>query len=285
MRRGYDSELIKDDNGNLLGFNLGADYCAEHEWGIDGVKKHFGINVDSGEKPFSSWWKNLIGIKQLPILGIEKRAISKCPELVVGSCDISVKDYKSPKSKAVKHTIFYIGFKPYYYSDNKIEGFEMEIKKGIYSVKESENVWGWWGEQDFLIASTDKAAIEELHEALQNIDVTISVGGGHVFQNGGLHFMIKSRISEDVVKEVYETDLDYFNLKKAAVDTGIYDKLEQAGKKFYALSPRWKDEQKKEIVFWLNPQEQQTNNCGWYTVSDLNEWIKGKGKIPKEKVS
>jgi hypothetical protein len=282
MRRGYDSELIKDEQGNLLGINLGADYCAEHEWGIDGIKNHFGINIDSGEKPFADWWNNLMGVKKLPLLGIEKRAITKCAELVPGECEISIRDYKNPKSKAVKYKISYVGFRPYY-SSSKEEGFEKLIKSSVYSVSETENVWGWWSEGDFLIASTDKNAIEQLHKALQEVDATISVGGGHVFKNGGLHFMIKSRISDDIVKEVYNQDLDHFNLKKAAVATGIYDKLEKAGKKFYALSPRWKDEQKKEVVFWLNPQEQHSNNACWASIEDLKDWIKGVGKIPKQK--
>jgi hypothetical protein len=282
MRRGYKSELIKDEQGNLLGINLGSDYCAEHEWGIDGIKNHFGINIDSGERPFADWWNNLIGVKKLPLLGIEKRAITKCAELVFGEYQVSIKDNKNPKSKSIKHQIYYIGFKPYYYSP-KEEGFENLIKSSIYSVGETENIWGWWSEVSFLIASTDKSAIEELHKALKEVDATISVGGGYVFKNGGLHFMIKSRISDDIVKEVYNQDLDFFNLKKAAVDTGIYDKLEKKDKKFYALSPRWKDEQKKEIVFWLNPEDQTNNNFGWYSIGDLEDWVKGVGKIPKHK--
>ena len=286
MRRGYNSELIKDEQGQLLGFNLGADYCAEHEWGIDKIKRSFGIDVYSSEKPFARWWEKILLVTTKSALGVDKRLITKCPELVKGEYKISIKDYKQPKSKPVKHTIYYIGFKDYYYSSAaKEERFEEEIKRGVYSVSETENVWGWWSEGDFMVASTDKQAIEDLYQAFQVLDVTISVGGGNVFQNGGLHFVIKSRISQEVIDDVYQKDLDNLNLKKAASSTGIYEKLEKAGKHFFALSPRWKDAEKKEIVFWLNPQEQHANNSGWYTISDLEDWIKGVGKIPKEKVS
>lgn len=285
MRRGYKSELIKDDNGQLLGINLGADYCAEHEWGIDGIKTSFGMYVDSSERPFAKWWESILSIVKKPTLGIDKRAITKCPELVKGEYQVSVKDYSKPRSKPTKHIVYFIGFKPYYFSSTpKEEIFQNEIKRSVYTVSETENVWGWWAEGSFLVASTDKQAIEDLFEAFQNLDVTISVGGGHVFQNGGLHLMIKSRISSDVVKEVYDKDVDHLNLKKAAVSTGIYEKLEKAGKGFYALSPRWKDENKKEVLFWLNPEDQRSNNFGWYTIQDLEDWIKGVGKIPKEKV-
>lgn len=286
MRRGNNSELIKDEQGQLLGFNLGADYCAEHEWGIDGIKHSFGIDVDSSEKPFAKWWEKILLFTTKSALGVDKRLITKCPELVKGEYKISIKDYKQPKSKPVKHTIYYIGFKPYHFSaSSKEKRFEEEIKRGVYYIDETKKVWGWWSEGDFMVASTDKQAIEDLYQAFQVLDVTISVGGGNVFQNGGLHFVIKSRISQDVVDDVYQKDLDNLNLKKAASSTGIYEKLEKAGKHFYALSPKWKDAEKKEIVFWLNPQEQHSNNSGWYTISDLEDWIKGVGKIPKEKVS
>lgn len=286
MRRGYNSELIKDEQGQLLGFNLGADYCAEHEWGIDKIKSSFGIDVDSSEKSFAKWWEKILLVTTKSALGVDKRLITKCPELVFGSYKLSMRDYRVKGSKPKKHLIYYIGFKSYYSSSfTKEELFERDIKSGIYSITENENVWGWWSEDDFMVASTDKQAIEDLYQAFQILDVTISVGGGNVFQNGGLHLVIKSRISQETINEVYQQDLDNLNLKKAASSTGIYEKLEKAGKGFYALSPRWKDAEKKEVVFWLNPQEQKENNSGWYTISDLEDWIKGVGKIPKEKVS
>ena len=59
--------------------------------------------------------------------------------------------------------------------------------------------------------------------------------------------------------------------------------LEKAKCRYYALSLRWKDDDKKEVIFWLNPMEQDKNNFGWFTVEDLKDWAKGKGKIPMKK--
>ena len=59
--------------------------------------------------------------------------------------------------------------------------------------------------------------------------------------------------------------------------------MEKAGKKYFALSPRWKDDNKKEVIFWLNPYHQDIDNFGWFTVEDLKDWAKGKGKIPMKK--
>jgi len=44
MRRGYDSEFLTSDNGEIVGINFGADHCAEHEWGIKGIKQSFKLN-------------------------------------------------------------------------------------------------------------------------------------------------------------------------------------------------------------------------------------------------
>jgi hypothetical protein len=78
-------------------------------------------------------------------------------------------------------------------------------------------------------------------------------------------------------------DRDQLEIKKSAFETGIHKKLKEADKKYFALSPRWKDKDKKEVVFWLNPYDQQNNNFGWYSAKDLEEWIEGKGPVPKNK--
>ena len=60
MRRTYNSQFIFNEDGTFVGLNLGADYCAEHEWGIRDLEDTFGIN------------RNLVGIKS--------RTIQKLPD-------------------------------------------------------------------------------------------------------------------------------------------------------------------------------------------------------------
>ena len=43
MRHANDAEVMKIDD-KLVGFNLGADFCAEHEWGIKGIVREFGVD-------------------------------------------------------------------------------------------------------------------------------------------------------------------------------------------------------------------------------------------------
>lgn len=39
MRRGREVTVIRDDEGKIVVVSLGADFCAEHEWGIKKLKE------------------------------------------------------------------------------------------------------------------------------------------------------------------------------------------------------------------------------------------------------
>ena len=62
MRRGYKEFGIIEENGIFYGISLGWDFCAEHEWGIKGLKRILGINSDN--------------------LGIKGRTITKNDEVI-----------------------------------------------------------------------------------------------------------------------------------------------------------------------------------------------------------
>ena len=109
----------------------------------------------------------------------------------------------------------------------------------------------------------------------------MGVSPSHVFKNGGLVLTIISRLPDEIITNTYEKDKDYYELQVAAKATGIYERLKEAGKKYHALSPRWTDENKKDVAFWLNPWGQDKYNFGWYTVQDLDDWIADEGKIIK----
>jgi hypothetical protein len=161
-----------------------------------------------------------------------------------------------------------------------------------YTVPDELKLWrdrevaGAWDGESFGIRATNKYKhyLKSIYDAILAKDALIFLGGGMMaFENAGLHIVIASLMPEDVVKKCYDADKDNQNMHKAADATGIKKRVEKAGKGFFALSPRWRDEKKKEVVFWLNPMEQDKTNFGWFTVQDLDDWIAGKGKIPMTK--
>ncbi len=62
FRQGFNTEVLNSSNG-FLGVNLGADHCAEHEWGIQGIHRLFGIDRQK--------------------LGLDRRLITKTPKELI----------------------------------------------------------------------------------------------------------------------------------------------------------------------------------------------------------
>lgn len=265
MRTGRDNGLLKNENGHLIGINLGADYCAEHEWGIKGLKALFGIEGKG--------------------YGIERRTATKVP---------SDKTWPNQEEKSCVKLFERQDYTALVVSEYVEEKYfnlgNCNLAFGKYDLERS-TLKTAWDEKSFGIAAADKEgrlAIKALYEAILAKDIVIWLGGGGVFQNAGLVVAFASRIPEQGAKALFDADVDREKLEKAALETGIAKKLETAGKRYYALSPQWKAEinevknSKYDVMFWLNPCEQDTNNYGWYTVEQLELWAENKGPIPKK---
>jgi hypothetical protein len=251
MRRAYKSE-IWESNGEFVGINLGSDFVAEHEWGIKAIKESFNMSENEA------------------ILGIAKRMIFDVPKnLIYRDIAINKKKY---------YVLILIG----YYNYEKLLQTPIEnwLPGDLKPCDDSDLVCAW-SERSFGILVSDKYKnqLEILYKAFQDKDIVIGIGGDNVFKNGGLKLAIASKLPKEIVDEVYNSDLDIFNLKMTVKETGIYDILKKAKKRYLSLFPKWKDESKKEVIFWLNPTHQHLYNYGWYTVQDLIEWADNKGKI------
>lgn len=255
MRHANDAEVMKIDD-KLVGFNLGADYCAEHEWGIKGIVREFRIDRDK--------------------VGIDGRMVTVVPESLVYT-DITYEKMKC-------HLLVLV---PYYYQEDDLKITKDDLRRWELCTYrfEEKGITTAWDEKSFAILVTDKYKdeLKELYEAFINLDVAVGIAPSEAFKNGGLKFCIKSRLPKETIQSIKDADLDYLALQKAVEETGIKKILENAKCRYYALSPRWKDDGKKEVIFWLNPMEQDKNNFGWFTVEDLKDWAKGKGKIPMKK--
>ena len=273
MRRAYNGSVWRDDSLDIIAVNLGADFCAEHEWGIAGIKHKFGI---AGQK--SGVISSILGTDQL---GIDARKVTQKPEsLVRVECELEVGSGKNKKSK----TVYGIGLRTEYLTNlEPAKEFDHYIKSAYFD-PQKEEVLGFWAESRFLFFLESARDIADFEKAFDENDIAIWTGSSGPFKNGGLVIAIASRLPEKFINEMREVDEDSIKLKKAAESTGIYETLKKAGCEYYALSPRWKDESKKEVVFWLNPQQQDRHNYGWYGVDELKQWAKGSGPIIKEKV-
>ena len=146
----------------------------------------------------------------------------------------------------------------------------------------SEGVWTGWSDRDFGAFSNKPEIIsklKEIFEAIKNLNACIWLGGGGVFENAGLVIAITDRIPKENLDDWYKADKEREQLLKDAKATGIAIRLEKANLRYFALSPRRAEN--GDVIFWLNPYEQDIHNSCWCTVKDLDDWIAGKGKIIK----
>lgn len=242
MRRTYNDKAMVYESGSLIGVNLGYDYCAEHEWGIKGLQRDFGI-------------PNLTR----RTAGADSRTVTKHPRLAhIWEGDNS---YLFTVSAWVR--------------DDEIK---VPSDLGGFGDEEWGAAWdgGSWG-----IWTTDASVTTELYEAIGRKDLMMFLSGtDNPFGGSGLALVIRSRMPQEWMDEARKADLDHLDLWDAFDSTGIEKILEKAGCRYYALRPVWENREKGELRFWLNPQEQQRNNYGWYTLQDLVNWAEGEGPIP-----
>ena len=266
MRKAYGSYFVENKDGKLYGVNFGSDFTSEHEWGIDHIKKDFGVN-------------NCLSVGGF---GLINNTVTTVPSIILSDGEIDDKHYTA---------LLYLGHYAQY-MDQNIK-FEKMVNNFELNPYESDLVCSW-DDSTFGLIVSDKYQneIKQLYDAFQNKDISVWIpvkyfdnythkGGDNdnFLKSSGLNFFITSRIPEDIVKKIYTQDEDRYNLIEAANKTGIYQVLEDAGKRYFALSPRWKDDKKKSVIFWLNPMEQDKYNYGWFTVNDLKDWAENKGKI------
>lgn len=275
MRRCGKSPSFVEDDGKVLGITLPADYCAEHEWGIEKLNNLFGITKENK-------------------VGLESRQATKVPNKEKDSWNYRDFMYEEKNGMAALTVGFHIFQSKNEKEKTLFDQLPYELQNRVNS-KSEEFIEGAWCEESFGILVKGENNIKKLRlvrDAIESINVAIFLGGGrNIFENAGLVIAFVDTFPADSALEMKQKDEDRINLHEAAKATGIEEKVCAAlkgdfgGKPFYALSPRWKSNQntKHKVVFWLNPTDQQKNNYGWFTVEELEQWIEGKGPIPMKK--
>lgn len=300
MRRAPKVNFTQDGlSGNLCGVWLEADFVAEHEWGIKEIHEAFDIPFEKKEK----------------YPGIDRRTVRQVPP---GHAFRFV-DW-GDKALLFYTASFDFYYAPRWGEPNNemIDKIEESLKS--YRNWSEERGWmrearpsgstedglsGAWDKGGFCICGNSKKAVKNLkaiYEALTQKNAAIFLGGSDiVFGNAGLNIAIISALPQDFKDSMKEADLDYIKLRKAHEDSKIEQRLKKAFKTnkteskygqnwggqgsysfWMALSPRWKDNEdhSKGLIWWLNPENQQVNNYGWFDEEQLMLWPKGEGPIP-----
>lgn len=245
MRASRDGSFIfQTKHDKLIGINLGADYVAEHEWGIEDINRMLGIDKESG-------------------VGLDRRKVTKDTPFL----------FWFEKTIAKKK---YVGFAMYRFYEG-VE--EWSPRDGFYSTKDFHAGWSKDGFYCLTEADYKKSAdyLKEIHDALKNKNACVWLGGGGVFQNSGLCIGIVDKMPQEIFKGWADSDNDQIALKAEFDATGIEKILRDAGKDWFYLGPKRNSEGK--MIIWLNPREQDIHDSGYFTVKELKQWAHNTGPV------
>ena len=266
MRAGYGIKILKDKDDNFYGLRLEAAHVAEHEWGIRSLHKTYGVSA---------------------IVNEENTGYETCLNTIFPEENLIFKDFTADGEKFS----ILVSLRSYFKKD------EIKLTKSVIQDFEvypytKDGIRCAWDEHSFgiVVPKEYKQYLTEIYNALKNKECVIIIDLGEpkdekdlnpFTKNYGLCLMINSKIPEELRTERAEKDLEKYRLYKAMAETGIEKILKDAGKSYFALSPKWKDETKTELIFWLNPMQQHLYNFGWMTIQDLLDWTENKGKVMK----
>ena len=255
MRRSFnDTEFIKDDNERIIGVNLGYDFCAEHEQGIKGLYRSFGMKLEDE-------------------LGFESKRNALVPQGL----------FYLPKKNSSA-----ILYNPFASSPKDLE-WVLKEELCLRSYDGTERIAGAWDEESFglNVPFAQNGVPKMLYDAFQAKNGVITLSGrNNPFANSGLLLLDYTKIPEEVKAKAREDDKarreEQRKFRQMEKESGVYELLEKSRKRFFALSVQRLDKDGQPL-WWLNPYDQQTYSWGWYHTEDLKQWAEDKGPVVEKK--
>lgn len=260
MRQGRsDLNFIVDEKHGFMGVCLGYDFVAEHEWGIAQMRSSLGMENPKYYESFK--------------------------DLIVPATEFKVRLFELDKYLVLTN------FNDRFNNLEDLKNRKWFIERNIseYHVEKHKLATAWDG-REFMVAvlKNDEKSVKrltQLHEAFKTGKAVLSQVNLGIFTGRGLCITILDKIPAEQIASFDKGCKENLELVALVESIGIEQRLKDAGRRYYALSPR-KDKDAKSkysVVFWLNPVEQDRHNHGWFVTEQLDEWIAGKGPIMKLK--
>lgn len=255
-----DREVIEDSNGQVVGLSLGFDFTAEHEAGIDPMKRALGLDEGTG---------------------IEARTIKTYrDEQWLVDRDQGVMGFSVQGQESLKYQL-----------DNLRDPYREEREYA-----EKEILTAMWGESGFLVTVCNddpevRSVFEQLVDSYEQQQLALALQPP-TLTGGGLFLIRPDQLSEQDRRILKGIDHSQALLQKRSEETGVPDRLSESDRQAFALTPKWVQEHSGDVetdysvLYWLNPREQDTYNSGWFTVEQLEQWLRhNEGPVVKENAS
>ncbi len=277
MRKAYNNFDFITHNDQFIGVSLGYDFCAEHEWGIKGIKRDFGVGEEETGILKSLFSQTKFGLPQRMITRGKIFFLEEGEFTFLCSPD-HMDWFEKKQEKSLKKVL------P---RDLHLDGFN---KKSIQTA---------WSENNFSVLTNDEQGrtyLKELKEAFDKNDIAIASLAGGPFANASLSLVIASKLPEEVTKQMYDADKSAHDLVEYEKKIGMTDlkakvKSTYKGEKYFmACSAKWikygdekaREEMKQKlgtkynITYWVNYSDDD-NNYGSYTVEEIKKWLSTPG--------
>ena len=262
MRRAFNNTKFITENDVFYGISLGWDYTSEHEWGIKGIKRNFGINEE---------------------MGVKGRTITKGDVLFKEDENLCVLTSRKPWELKEDYTA------------NDILAYDLKNMGKNLECAWDENDFCIASKN-----KDDYPKIKEIYNAFntKNIVIAFIKSGLPAFTNSSLCILLLDRIPKEIIDSMYAVDKKYEDLIKYEKKIGITKLKEKAKEEykykgnhyFMACSPKWIDyEDKKnreilkkdkgtkyDIQYWVNYSDDD-DNYGWYIAEDIIKWLSTPG--------
>jgi hypothetical protein len=272
MRTAFnDVGWLTDERHAVMGFSLGFDFCAEHEWGNPFLSEALGLPEN-----------------EVPV-GVEDRTMTEVPSFLK-LVEYEWKSRDKRRKTGLPAAMLYLT-DSYLRAEESQSPQELsvtldaglcECNASWYTPEAGDIASAWCGRDGFAInvrGTENVAKLKALYTAFQNKDIAVAPAAVMGFQRKALAFVIVSSLSHETREDIRSKDLAAKRLADAATATGISAALERANLTWYALSPRWRDGEGSELLFFLNPCKQTLFCSGWFNVEELQEWCAGTGPI------
>ncbi len=268
MRRATSNfSVIKDEN-IFYGISLGYDYCAEHEWGIEKMRKDLGIGTNPD------------------VLGLENRIVTKNNSVI----------FKKDEKQALLTNHL-----PWRKTVEEVTLKDLTPNDLSYVSQFSKDLaTAWDGEHFCIIVSGEENInhLENLYNQFKNNNVAITRINSEIpaFSNASLCVLIADRLPQKSIDGMYAVDKAAKDLVDYEAEIGLTKLKEETRngykkEKYYcACSPRWINYEnpearektkeklgtKYDIQYWINYSDDD-DNYGYYTVEEIKKWLSTPG--------
>ncbi len=307
-----DVYFLAGEDGEVYGISLGSGGCAEHERGIRGLAqclaytpKDFPLGVEDRLIPALDvplkGWRGAVFFKEYsyrvkaPTGSAKKTVVIPAAVLVIGETALSYASVQAfPEQEVYPHMasrfdeVFGKPALPYELVSSSDRAFisidALLPAKAVYGLQSDQLIKSSWDDSDarvVVFGPRRVQALRGLYNALKQGKATLGVSGPtNQFGRGALCLCDSTKVSEEQKISVMQADLERIALRDKVRASGIEKDLEAGCRGYCALRPRM--EENGDLLFFLSPKNQMMYNSGWFSLRELQDWIKGEGPVFKD---